>query len=218
MSAAPAPGAPIVFDLDGTLVLSEHIHRQTWFRFFDDWGARIDEDTYRNRFVGRRAADALPEVDGPWRDTPLEELVGELAEHSTGLAEQVRPVPGATALLTALAGRGHRLAVVTSARRKYAERVLDRVLGAAPLVGFLVTAGDVTRGKPDPEGYLTACRRLAADPGDCWAFEDSPAGVSALVAAGIGTIVGVCSTATPAELVAAGAHRTVPDLRAQAPV
>jgi len=210
--------APVVFDLDGTLVLSEHVHRRTWFRFFDEWDARIDEGTYRNRFVGRRAADVLPEVDGPWRGTPVEELGRRLAELATGLADEVRPVPGAVALLTSLAGRGHRLAVVTSARRDYAERVLDRVLGAAPLVEFVVTAGDVTRGKPDPQGYLDACARLAADPADCWGFEDSPSGVAALAAAGFGTIVGVCSTAPAADLLAAGAHRTVPDLRDQPPV
>lgn len=210
--------APVVFDLDGTLVLSEHVHRRAWFRFFDDWGARIDEQTYRSRFVGRRAADVLPEIDGPWRDTPLDELGRGLAGHAAALVGEVRPVPGATALLTALSARGHRIAVVTSANRCYAERVLDRVLGAVALVEFLVTAADVTRGKPDPEGYLTACRRLGADPAGCHAFEDSPSGVAALVAAGMGTIVGVCTTLSPAELLAAGAHRTVPDLRDQVPV
>ena len=101
---------------------------------------------------------------------------------------------------------------MTSARRGWADRVLGEVLGAAPLVELVVTAEDVVRGKPDPEGYLAACRRLDADPAGCVAFEDSVAGVSSLVAAGMGTIVGVRTTAGDAELTAAGAHRTVPDL------
>ncbi|MBN9790550.1 HAD family phosphatase [Pseudonocardia sp. TMWB2A] len=205
-------GAPVVFDLDGTLVRSEHVHRRTWARFFAEWGAEVDDETYRHRFMGRRAADALREVDGPWRDTDPDELAARLAGHGTALADDVDVVPGAPALLRSLAGRGHRLAVVTSARRGWADRVLGDVLGTAPLVELVVTAEDVVRGKPDPEGYLTACRRLDADPAGCVAFEDSVAGVSSLVAAGMGTIVGVRTTAGDAELTAAGAHRTVPDL------
>ncbi|WP_308818441.1 HAD family hydrolase [Pseudonocardia alni] len=212
MTGTVPDGAPVVFDLDGTLVLSEHVHRRTWARFFAEWGAEVDDETYRHRFMGRRAADALREVDGPWRATDTDELVARLAGHGTALADDVDVVPGAPALLRSLAGRGHRLAVVTSARRGWADRVLGDVLGTAPLLELVVTAEDVVRGKPDPEGYLTACRRLDADPAGCVAFEDSVAGVSSLVAAGMGTIVGVRTTAGDAELIAAGAHRTVPDL------
>ncbi|MEQ3554791.1 HAD family phosphatase [Pseudonocardia nematodicida] len=210
--AFPAPGAPVVFDLDGTLVLSEHVHRRTWFRFFDDWGAAVDEDTYRREFLGRRADDALREVDGPWRDADPDELTGQLVAHGTALAGAVEAVPGATELVTALAARGHRLAVVTSARRGWAEKILGDVLGVAALIELVVAAEDVVRGKPDPEGYLTACRSLGVDPAGCVAFEDSPAGVAAVVAAGIGTVVGVRTTTGAAGLEAAGAHRTVPDL------
>lgn len=205
-------GAPVVFDLDGTLVRSEHVHRRIWARFFAEWGAEVDDDTYRHRFMGRRAVDVLREVDGPWRGEDPDELAAQLAGHGSALADGVDVVPGAPALLRSLAERGHRLAVVTSARRSWADRVLGDVLGAAPLVELVVTAEDVVRGKPDPEGYLAACRRLDADPGGCVAFEDSVAGVSSLVAAGMGTIVGVRTTAGEAELTAAGAHRTVPDL------
>ncbi|WP_224391683.1 HAD family phosphatase [Pseudonocardia sp. ICBG1293] len=205
-------GAPVVFDLDGTLVRSEHVHRRTWALFFAEWGAEVDDETYRQRFMGRRATDALREVDGPWRAADPDELAERLAGHGADLADEVEVVPGAPALLHALAARGHRLAVVTSARRGWAHRVLGDVLGAAELIELVVTAEDVVRGKPDPEGYLAACRRLGVAPGSCVAFEDSPAGVSALVAAGVGGIVGVGTTARPAELTAAGAHRTVPDL------
>ena len=207
-----APRPPVVFDLDGTLVLSEHVHRRTWYRFFDDWGVTVDEQTYRRRFLGRRAADVLREVDGPWRDTPPDELSRRLTAHSTALATEVGIVPGAPALMAELTGRGHRIAIVTSARRDWAEHVVDRVLGVTSMVEFVVTAEDVTHGKPDPQGYLTACRRLSTAPAGCWGVEDSPSGVAALAAAGMGTIVAVSTTAGAAELSAAGAHRTVPDL------
>jgi sugar-phosphatase len=70
----------------------------------------------------------------------------------------------------------------------------------------------VAEGKPSPEGYLLACKRLRVPPGDCAAVEDSPSGVRALVAAGVGTIIGITTTSDAADLRDAGAHRTVADL------
>lgn len=50
-AGAVPDGAPVVFDLDGTLVRSEHVHRRIWARFFAEWGAEVDDDTYRHRFM-----------------------------------------------------------------------------------------------------------------------------------------------------------------------
>ncbi|GAA4995164.1 hypothetical protein WHI96_07570 [Pseudonocardia tropica] len=97
MTGTVPDGAPVVFDLDGTLVRSEHVHRRARARFFAEWGTEVDDGTYRHRFVGRRAADALCEVDGPWRDTDPDELVARPAGHGIALADDV--VPGAPALL-----------------------------------------------------------------------------------------------------------------------
>jgi sugar-phosphatase len=63
----------------------------------------------------------------------------------------------------------------------------------------LVTADRLSRGKPDPEGYLLAARELGVDPADCVVFEDAPAGVQAGRAAGC-HVVGITTTHDPAEL------------------
>jgi sugar-phosphatase len=73
----------------------------------------------------------------------------------------------------------------------------------------LVSADDVTRGKPDPEGYLTAAAALGAAPGSCVVVEDSPAGVAAGRAAGA-LVVAVTTTHEPAALTAADI--VIPDL------
>ena len=121
-------------------------------------------------------------------------------------------VDGAVALVRELAARGHRLAVVTSAGRGWAGRVLDDVLGVGDALEVVVTAEEVEVGKPSPEGYLTACRRLGVAPAGCAAVEDAPSGVRALVAAGVRRVVGVTTTTPAAALLAAGATTTVPDL------
>ena len=93
------------------------------------------------------------------------------------------------------------LAVVTSAGRDYAEQTLTG-LGVRPLFSVLVTAGDVTVGKPDPQGYRAAAAGLGVAPGACVVFEDAPAGVAAAKAAGM-YCVAVTTTHPPGELSAA---------------
>ncbi|ANY09075.1 HAD family hydrolase [Pseudonocardia sp. HH130630-07] len=208
---AVASGDTVLLDMDGTLVLSEHVHRRSWARFFDSWDLAVDDATYERTYMGRRALDVFAEVDGPWRETDPAELNARLVAYSDELAAEVEIVAGAREMIAELHARGHRIAIVTSAGRSWAGRIVD-ALGVGAMVELTVTAEDVRTGKPDPECYLTACRRLGVDASRCVGFEDSPSGVRALAAAGVGTIVGVTNTAAAATLTAAGAGRTVPDL------
>jgi mannitol-1-/sugar-/sorbitol-6-phosphatase len=112
--------------------------------------------------------------------------------------EGLRAIPGAAQALGAL--KEDRVAVVTSATRPLAEARLGAVGIKPPLV--MVYAGDVARGKPDPEGYRTAAERLGVDPTEALVVEDSPPGIEAGRAAGAAT-VGVTSTHAAADLGAA---------------
>jgi sugar-phosphatase len=201
----------VLLDLDGTLVRSEHVHRRVWQRFFDAWRLEVDEAGYARAYQGRRAADVLVSEPGPWRPEDVPGVLADMHAWTDELAGEVEPVPGAVDLVGELHRRAARVAVVTSAGRPWAGRLLGDVLGVA--VEVLVTAEDVRVGKPSPEGYLLACRRCGVDPGECAAVEDSPSGIRALGAAGVGRVVGVTTTSPAADLRAAGAHVTVPDLR-----
>jgi len=111
--------------------------------------------------------DAAAEVD---------RLIADAAEDTDGL----HAIPGAIALLQSLPE--DRWAVVTSADRDLAERWFRGT--GLPLPSVMVTADDVLRGKPHPEGYLLAARRLGISPKDIIVFEDSAAGMTAAAAAG----------------------------------
>jgi mannitol-1-/sugar-/sorbitol-6-phosphatase len=78
-------------------------------------------------------------------------------------------------------------AVVTSATRALAE--VRMRAAQLPIPSVMVTAEDVRRGKPDPEGFLLAARRLEVPISDCLVFEDSPAGVAAAKAAGAQVVI-----------------------------
>ena len=119
------------------------------------------------------------------------EIERRQAEDVDGLAA----IPGASAALAAL--KADRVAVVTSGTRPLALARLAAVGIEPPAV--IVFADDVERGKPDPEGYLTAARRLGADPAEALVVEDAPPGIEAGRAAGMAT-VGVVSTHAAEEL------------------
>ncbi len=205
--------AGLLLDLDGTLVLSERVHRLTWRHFFDVWGAEVDDHQYEQTFMGRRASDVLAAVPGPWTGRNLRAIQAEMTAHARTLGHAVETVPGAAALVRRVTDAGVPVAVVTSAGPAWAEEVLGRVLDVRDRVAVLVTADDVSTGKPSPEGYLRGCERLAVDPPDCVGVEDSASGIRALLAAGVGRVVGITTTSAAADLLVAGAHRAVADLR-----
>jgi mannitol-1-/sugar-/sorbitol-6-phosphatase len=200
-----------LFDLDGTLVDSEPVHRAAWRSFFASRGWEVSEETYAAHFLGRRGADAFRSVDGPWRNEDPEALLQEVLTHLSAESTEPGTVPGAADLVRSVHAAGAPIAVVTSAPRAWVDEALAFV-GVADLVSVVVSAEDVTAGKPDPEGYLAACDRLGVDPAHVAAFEDSVSGVTAAAAAGIARVIGVLTTTNADALRAAGAHHVIDDL------
>jgi sugar-phosphatase len=216
VTAGPTRPDALLLDLDGTLVLSERVHRHTWEHFFDTWSVEVDEGEYQRSYMGRRAGDVLAQVPGPWTGTDLTEAVRAMTRHALTLGDQVEVVPGAAELVRLAAAAGVPVAVVTSAGQEWAERVLGPVLGIRDLIAALVTAEQVQTGKPAPEGYARACALLGVDPARSVGVEDSPSGLRALAAAEVGVLVGIATTAEETALQTAGAHLTVLDLAAPA--
>ncbi|MFE1364543.1 HAD family hydrolase [Streptomyces anulatus] len=197
-----------LFDLDGTLVATEHRSRAAWTRLFTNHGLPCD-DALLATFVGRRGQEALADhvhrFGGPTVDELFEEACGYLMGPDS---PPPFAVPGAAELLADLHARGVPLAVVTSGLRAHATELLAHV-GGAGLFQVIITAEDVSVGKPDPQGYLAACRALGVHPADGLAFEDAPAGVRAATAAGLRC---VALTTTHAEADLAHAEVVLPDL------
>ncbi|TDD69602.1 HAD family phosphatase [Actinomadura darangshiensis] len=192
-----------VFDLDGTLIDTEPRNRVMWSRLFDAHGVSHDEALIAS-FAGRRGVEVLADLAHLFPGRAVEDLFAQaISYESMPGMPAVAPVPGAVELVRSLADAGVPLAVVTSGQRPYAEGLLAE-LGIRGLLDIVVTAGDVVTGKPHPEGYLAAARDLDVPPEEAVGFEDAPAGVSAVKAAGM-TCVGVITT-QPAGALAEADH------------
>jgi sugar-phosphatase len=184
-------------DLDGVLVDSQVAATRTW-----TWWAsrhRLDPGPFI-RAHGRPSREAIaelaPELDA---DAEAARVEGREATDTAGVVA----LPGAAAMLEA----ARPIAIVTSGGRRLAEARL-RAAGL-PRPAVLVSVDSVSRGKPDPEPYLIAARRLGVAPGRCTVFEDAPAGVAAGKAAGM-RVVALTTTVSATEL--AGADRIVANL------
>lgn len=202
--------AAAVFDLDGTLVLTEVRNRVVWQRFFAGHGIEVD-DALTAQLTGRRGGDALAELAHlfPGRD-PVDLLAEVLSHETADDLPPVEPVPGAAALLRRLRAAGVPLGLVTSA---LPEQVAVRLAGVGLTGTFdtVVTGADVAVGKPDPEGFVRACAQLGVPTAAAVGFEDSPAGVAAVKAAGMACVA--VTTSFPGETLAA-ADLVVADLTA----
>lgn len=208
------PGAGLLLDLDGTLLDSEPVHRASYRAYFASRGWQIDDADVR-QFAGRRAAEVFAALPGPWTgedpDALTEAVLAELSRSTLRPA----PVLGAVRLLVACARAGLPVAVVTSARLDWASAALA-LLGSPAGTVRMVTAEDCAAGKPDPEPFRRGAQRLALDPAGLLAVEDSPAGIASARAAGVGQRLGITTTHPAADLRAAGATATAPDLSALA--
>jgi sugar-phosphatase len=175
----PWNGLGLLFDLDGTLVdSSAPIERHT-----RQWAARhgLDPTEVLDFSHGRRDRDIVSRYVPPHA---VEAELSWLYEASCRDTEGVSAVPGSLELLSRLPAGSW--AIVTSAEREVAVARL-RACGL-PLPRVLVAAGDVSRGKPDPEGFLKAAARLGVSPFGCLVFEDATPGLRAARDAGMQAI------------------------------
>ncbi|RDV46015.1 phosphatase [Leifsonia sp. ku-ls] len=171
--------------MDGTLVDSTPVVEAVWTSFGERHG--IDPAALLAYAHGRQAVDTiahfLPELSVAERDGLVSDLVAEEVTRTDGIVQ----IPGAVALLEGLIADGAPVAVVTSAPRELAVARL-RAAGV-PVPEVLVAAEDVSRGKPDPEGYRRAAALLGVPVEDCVVFEDAEAGLAAAVASGARVVV-----------------------------
>ena len=198
----------VVFDMDGVLIDSGAHHREAWIRLLAELGVAVTPGFWR-RTIGRPSVEAVPLLLGA-SIAPAEarRLANRKHEHYVTLAARGLPaVAGVAAFVDLLRAHEIPLAVATSARRSDAIELLGP-LGLLDRFVAVVAAEDVTRGKPDPEVYLQAARRLGARPDECLVFEDAIVGVQAAAGSGM-RVIGVATAYEPADLLAAGAERVI---------
>ncbi|MEU7060690.1 HAD family phosphatase [Streptomyces sp. NPDC046197] len=193
----------VVFDMDGVLIDSRPVIENAWRDVARRHGRTLTAADAERYVHGRTGSETVRLLFPDHSDSDRSAIWAEVDK-----VEEEAPypaVPGADALATGLADRGVLLALATSSWA----RKIDNALGGLDLLDVFavrVTRDDVTHGKPHPDPYLAACRRLGVRPQRTLVFEDSVSGVRSAVSAGA-----VCVGIGTHELIGAGAITVAPD-------
>jgi beta-phosphoglucomutase-like phosphatase (HAD superfamily) len=188
----------VVFDFDGTLVDTMPLHYEAYRRAFAECcGADLSADAFYAD-IGGTAREVIPKLlarlgcaaDPLVVHARKQELLHEV------LVDTEIPVLETAKLLPVLRDRLP-MALASSGSRQGIELMLER-LGWTGYFDAIVTGEDVAAGKPAPDAFELAARRLGVDPSRCLAFEDTPAGLASARAAGMAVFdVGGVAMARP---------------------
>jgi HAD superfamily hydrolase (TIGR01509 family) len=172
-----------IFDCDGTLADTMGLHYDAWKMALEPHGADLPEELYYE-WGGRPTKEIvilLNEMQGLFMDPDEMARVKEGLYHS--LVPGVKPIEPVVAIARSLHGKKP-LAVASGGGRVSVHRTLHG-LGLFDLFETIVTSEDYINGKPAPDPYLEAARRLSVDPRNCLVFEDTMIGRESALAAGM---------------------------------
>ncbi len=179
--------AAVIFDLDGVLIQTEEIWDEVRERFIRERGGRYD-DAAQRAMMGMSSLEwsryIHEELGVP--DPPTDISAEVVRRMEARYRERLPLLPGAAEAVERLADRWP-LGLASSSNRPLIDAVLE-LSGLARFFTATVSSEEVARGKPAPDVYLEAARRLRADPAACVAIEDSHSGIRSAVAAGMRVI------------------------------
>lgn len=200
----------VIFDMDGLMLDSERASLRSWSRGARELGLQI-EDEYWLRLVGHSMVACQAILRERMDQAQIEALLARCYALYHAEVEAGVPLrPGIHEILQMLAHYGVPCGVATSTRRPLAPHKLQ-IAGLLPYFKSITAGNDVEHPKPAPDIYLLAAQRLGADPTRCLALEDSPAGVTAALAAGL-TVIQVPDLVVPDQALRARGHRIVASL------
>ncbi len=187
----------IIFDFDGVLVDSEPLHEWAIREAVTPMGWSFTHEQFVEGIVGRGDERAFTTIAG-WNGAPIDAVLADalLARKRLLMAEGIAAgrytVQPHALEVVALAAARFPLAVCSGSRATVVRSMLDAT-GLLPHFRHVVTADDVSRAKPAPDGYLLAAESLGVAPSSCLAIEDTPTGVEAAKSAGM-RVAAVCHT------------------------
>lgn len=175
----------LLYDLDGTLIDSMRLHDRSWELWHAKQGLPFDLAGFFAATAGRSGPEIMAEMFPGRSSDEIAALCDEKEQLYRDLAlQQLQPIAGAQDLLARCHAAGLRQAVCTAGPSKNVE-VAYRLFHFDRHVGTMVNPEQGFRGKPHPDLFLEAARRLGVEPAHCVVFEDAPLGIEAARRAGM---------------------------------
>jgi HAD superfamily hydrolase (TIGR01509 family) len=182
------PTRGIIFDIDGTLLDSNHAHAEAWRLGLKELGIEVDYRTVREA-IGMGGDQLLPGVAGIESGSEQGRAASEAKDRifRQRFFEGLRPFPGAKDLVAELAARGFRIAVASSAGKEELAKFL-RILDIEQYLVGSTSGDDAESSKPEPDVILAALRRLGCQADEAVMIGDTPYDLTAAERAGVRSV------------------------------
>jgi beta-phosphoglucomutase len=187
----------VLFDMDGVISDTMPLHYESWRRAFETFGVTVDKmDVYLHEgMTSHKMAEKIAEAKG--KDLTQEQLSGIIENKSSFFRqlalEKAKAYDGVAVTLRMLRNNGLKTALVTGSRRDAADEVLKKI-GLRDMFDVIVCAEDVKQGKPSPEPYESAIKKLGIDRLNCIVVENAPLGIESAKAAKVDYVIAVATS------------------------
>ena len=167
-----------IFDLDGVIVNTVPIHFKAWKRMFEEYGKTFTFEDYKQKVDGIPRTDGARAILTDLSDKDLEKAATKKQDYFLGYlkSEKIELYSSTVSLIKNLRETGKKVAVISSS--KNCKMILEKV-GLISTLDAIVDGHQITKGKPNPQIFLTAAERIGAKPSECVVFEDAVLGVEA---------------------------------------
>ena len=175
----------VLWDMDGVIADTGTYHLQAWQVVFSERGFNYSDEDFRRNFGQRNDTIIKKVTGGSLSQAEVEAIAAEKEEvYRQRVARNIKPLPGAVELIKSLKGHGIKMAIASSAPLENVQLII-RGLDIADYFQAIVWGREVTEGKPSPQVFLLAAKRLKIEPANCVVIEDAVAGVTAAKRAGM---------------------------------
>ncbi len=174
----------VIWDMDGVIIDTGQYHFRAWREIFSRQGIKFSEEDFRHSF-GQKNNAIIPYIIPGVSGEEIEAIsVEKEAEFRRRIGGNLKPLPGAIGLLSALKEKKFKMALASSSTPENIQMIVTG-LQIGKYFDVIITDKDVIEGKPDPQVFLLAARRLGVKPEDCIVVEDAVVGVTAAKRAGM---------------------------------
>lgn len=178
-TVASLPFKGVIFDMDGTLIVSTEADYLAWEKVFDDYGKKLSFADYQP-LLGIKSAIVIKEHLGITGEEDVKRILKEKYDYFLEIitANPIKPVLAAEAFLISMANYPVKVALATSSRKEKMQLILKQ-LNFLQYFDAIVTGDEVENSKPAPDIFLKAAERLGLPAKECMVVEDGPIGVAA---------------------------------------
>lgn len=179
----------VIFDMDGTLLDNNSYHMKSWQAFFKNHGKILTDKEFKEKLSGINSVTTIRIMMGEHlSDAEVATLHKEKEKmYRTLITSHIKPIPGLITFLDDLKAAGISMGIATSATTDNIHFAMEK-LKIEAYFKTIVNTIMVSKGKPDPEIFLTAAKNLHTDPENCVVFEDSLNGIRGAQSAGMKVI------------------------------